>query len=135
MKKTYILIIICLIVLSYFGTKLVTNLNDYTIQKSVEISKKNNAPTIEVITNEVTITQNSQLDYSELLVSAEDSEDGNIIGKVTHNDIDTSKAGTQNLVYTVTDSDGNTASKTIKVTVESVENTDSINDEVGRIDQ
>lgn len=47
MKKTYILIIICLIVLSYFGTKLVTNLNDYTIQKSVEISKKNNAPTIE----------------------------------------------------------------------------------------
>lgn len=134
MKKTYILIIICLIVLSYFGTKLVTNLNDYTIQKSVEISKKNNAPTIEVITNEVTITQNSQLDYSELLVSAEDSEDGDIIEKVTHNDIDTSKAGTQNLVYTVTDSDGNTASKTIKVTVESVENTDSINDEDGRID-
>lgn len=134
MKKTYILIIICLMILSYFGTKLVTNLNDYTIQKSVEISKKNNAPTIEVITNEVTITQNSQLDYSELLVSAEDSEDGDVIGKVTHNDIDTSKAGTQNLVYTVTDSDGNTASKTIKVTVESVENTDSINDEVGRID-
>ena len=134
MKKTYILIIICLIVLSYFGTKLVTNLNDYTIQKSVEISKKNNAPTIEVITNEVTITQNSQLDYSELLVSAEDSEDGDVIGKVTHNDIDTSKAGTQNLVYTVTDSDGNTASKTIKVTVESIENTDSINDENGRID-
>lgn len=134
MKKTYILIIICLIVLSYFGTKLVTNLNDYTIQKSVEISKKNNAPTIEVITNEVTITQNSQLDYSELLVSAEDSEDGDIIEKVTHNDIDTSKAGTQNLVYTVTDSDGNTASKTIKVTIESVENTDSINDEVGRTD-
>lgn len=89
---------------------------------------------IEVITNEVTITQNSQLDYSELLVSAEDSEDGDIIEKVTHNDIDTSKAGTQNLVYTVTDSDGNTASKTIKVTIESVENTDSINDEVGRID-
>ncbi len=134
MKKTYILIIICLIVLSYFGTKLVTSLNDYTIQKSVEISKKNNAPTIEVITNEVTITQNSQLDYSELLVSAEDSEDGDVIGKVTHNDIDTSKAGTQNLVYTVTDSDGNTASKTIKVTVESIENTDSINDENGRID-
>lgn len=134
MKKTYILIIICLIVLSYFGTKLVTSLNDYTIQKSVEISKKNNAPTIEVITNEVTITQNSQLDYSELLVSADDSEDGDIMAKVTHNDIDTTKSGTQDLVYTVTDSDGNTASKTIKVTVESVENQDSINDEEGRID-
>ena len=134
MKKTYILIIMCLIVLSYFGTKLVTNLNDYTIQKSVEISKKNNAPVIEVITDSVTITQNSQLDYSELLVSAADSEDGNIIENVTHNDIDTSIAGIQNLVYTVTDSDGNTASKIIKVTVESVENTDSINDENGRID-
>lgn len=134
MKKTYILIIMCLIVLSYFGTKLVTNLNDYTIQKSVEISKKNNAPVIEVITDSVTITQNSQLDYSELLVSATDSEDGNIIENVTHNDIDTSIAGIQNLVYTVTDSDGNTASKTIKVTVESIENTDSTNDENGRID-
>lgn len=134
MKKTYILIIMCLIVLSYFGTKLVTDLNDYTIQKSVEISKKNNAPVIEVITDSVTITQNSQLDYSELLVSAADSEDGNIIENVTHNDIDTSIAGIQNLVYTVTDSDGNTASKIIKVTVESVENTDSINDENGRID-
>lgn len=134
MKKTYILIIMCLIVLSYFGTKLVTNLNDYTIQKSVEISKKNNAPVIEVITDGVTITQNSQLDYSELLVSATDSEDGNIIENVTHNDVYTSIAGTQDLVYTVTDSDGNTASKTIKVTVESVENTDSINDEEGRID-
>ena len=134
MKKTYILIIMCLIVLSYFGTKLVTDLNDYTIQKSVEISKKNNAPVIEVITDSVTITQNSQLDYSELLVSAADSEDGNIIENVTHNDIDTSIAGIQNLVYTVTDSDGNTASKIIKVTVESVENTDSINAENGRID-
>lgn len=134
MKKTYILIIMCLIVLSYFGTKLVTNLKDYTVQKSVEISKKNNAPVIEVVTDSVTITQNSQLDYSELLVSATDSEDGDVIEKVTHNDIDTSKAGTQNLVYTVTDSDGNAASKTIKVTVENVENTDSINDENGRID-
>lgn len=134
MKKTYILIIMCLIVLSYFGTKLVTNLNDYTIQKSVEISKKNNAPVIEVVADNVTITQNSQLDYSELLVSADDSEDGNIIENVTHNNVDTSIAGSQNLVYTVTDSDGNTASKTIKVTVESIENTDLINDEEGRID-
>ncbi|EUJ30529.1 immunoglobulin-like domain-containing protein [Listeria cornellensis] len=54
-------------------------------------------------------------------VSANDPEDGDVTSKitVTANDVDTSKIGTYHVTYSVTDSDGNTTTKTITVTVSS----------------
>lgn len=125
MKKMYVLIIICMVILSYFGTKLVANINDYSVQKSMETKRKNNVPVIETVADDITISQNTSINYNELINSAIDEEDGNILANVTHNDIDTSKVGIQNLIYTVTDSDGNTTAKTVHITIEKVVNNES----------
>lgn len=125
MKKMYVLIIICMVILSYFGTKLVANINDYSVQKSMETKRKNNVPVIETVADDITISQNTSINYNELINSAIDEEDGNILANVTHNDIDTSKVGLQNLIYTVTDSDENTTAKTVHVTIEKVVNNES----------
>lgn len=114
-----------MVILSYFGTKLVANINDYSVQKSMETKRKNNVPVIETVADDITISQNTSINYNELINSAIDEEDGNILANVTHNDIDTSKVGLQNLIYTVTDSDGNTITKTVHVTIEKVVNNES----------
>lgn len=114
-----------MVILSYFGTKLVANINDYSVQKSMETKRKNNVPVIETVADDITISQNTSINYNELINSAIDEEDGNILANVTHNDIDTSKVGLQNLIYTVTDSDGNTTAKTVRVTIEKVVNNES----------
>lgn len=114
-----------MVILSYFGTKLVANINDYSVQKSMETKRKNNVPVIETVADDITISQNTSINYNELINSAIDEEDGNILENVTHNDIDTSKVGLQNLIYTVTDSDGNTTAKTVRVTIEEVVNNES----------
>ena len=51
--------------------------------------------------------------------TAKDAEDGDLTEKikVVRNNVDTSKAGTYEVTYEVTDSAGATATKTIKVTV------------------
>ncbi|STY34603.1 immunoglobulin-like domain-containing protein [Listeria fleischmannii] len=55
-------------------------------------------------------------------VTASDTEDGDLTSAivVTSNNVDTTKAGTYQVSYKVTDSDGNEATKTITVTVEKV---------------
>ena len=92
-----------MVILSYFGTKLVANINDYSVQKSMETKRKNNVPVIETVADDITISQNTSINYNELINSAIDEEDGNILANVTHNDIDTSKVGLQNLIYTFLD--------------------------------
>lgn len=54
-------------------------------------------------------------------MAASDTEDGNVTSKVTvtANNVDTSKVGTYHVTYSVTDSDGNTTTKTITVNVRS----------------
>ena len=91
----------------------------------METKRKNNVPVIETVADDITISQNTSINYNELINSAIDEEDGNILANVTHNDIDTSKVGLQNLIYTVTDSDGNTTAKTVHVTIEKVVNNES----------
>lgn len=79
---------------------------------------KNNAPTITV--QDQTVKKGSApLDLMSL-VKASDVEDGDITSKVTikENKIDYNTVGKYTVVYTVTDSDGNTVEKTMIVTVE-----------------
>ncbi|MBC1357113.1 immunoglobulin-like domain-containing protein [Listeria booriae] len=58
-------------------------------------------------------------------VTATDAEDGALTSKIkiTANNVDTNKAGTYAVTYSVTDSDANTTTKTITVTVTAVANT------------
>lgn len=59
-------------------------------------------------------------------VTATDKEDGNLTDKIkVSGEVDTTKAGSYQVTYTVTDSQGATATKTITVTVNPKEETDN----------
>ncbi|EUJ26128.1 hypothetical protein MFLO_14277 [Listeria floridensis FSL S10-1187] len=62
-------------------------------------------------------------------VTATDSEDGNLTSqiKVVSNDVNTNLAGTYHVTYSVTDKDGNVVTKTIQVTVESLNGSIAVN--------
>lgn len=77
---------------------------------------ENNAPTIEA--DDRTITVGDRFDAMSG-VSASDVEDGDLSNQiqVIRNTVDTSKAGEYEVTYSVTDAQGATVEKTIKVTV------------------
>ncbi len=77
---------------------------------------ENNAPTIEA--DDRTITVGDRFDAMSG-VSASDVEDGDLSNQiqVIRNTVDTSKAGEYEVTYSVTDAQGATAEKMIKVTV------------------
>ena len=76
----------------------------------------NEVPTIKA--EDKTITVGDKFDVKKD-VTAKDTEDGNLTDKieVVKNDVDTTKPGTYEVVYKVTDSKGASKKKTIKVTV------------------
>lgn len=79
----------------------------------------NHVPTINA--SDKTITVGDKFDPMKD-VTANDNEDGDLTSKikVIHNATDTKKAGTYEVTYQVTDSQGATATKTVKVTVKAV---------------
>ena len=79
-------------------------------------TKLNEVPSISA--NDKTITVGDTFDAKKD-VTAKDTEDGDLTDKieVVKNDVDTTKSGTYEVVYKVTDSKGASKKKTIKVTV------------------
>ena len=79
-------------------------------------TKLNEVPSISA--NDKTITVGDMFDAKKD-VTAKDTEDGDLTDKieVVKNDVDTTKSGTYEVVYKVTDSKGASKKKTIKVTV------------------
>ena len=86
------------------------------IVEPIESSEINNVPVI--IAEDKTIKVGDKFD-PKADVKATDKEDGDITSKieVVQNNVDTSKEGTYTVKYSVKDSKGATATKTIKVTV------------------
>lgn len=87
-----------------------------TVEVAPVATPENNAPTIEA--DDRTITVGDRFDAMSG-VSASDVEDGDLSNQiqVIRNTVDTSKAGEYEVTYSVTDAQGATAEKTIKVTV------------------
>ncbi len=85
-----------------------------TVNPNMEVL--NEAPTIDAA--DKTITVGDTFD-PKVGVTAKDAEDGDLTDKieVVKNTVDTKKAGKYEVTYKVTDSDGATRTKTIKVTV------------------
>ncbi|MBC2285721.1 LPXTG cell wall anchor domain-containing protein [Listeria booriae] len=104
---------------TYHVTYSVTDSDDNTTTKQITVTvTSNDTPTIEATDH--TLKKGTTFDpMSE--VSAADKEDGNVTKdiKITANDVDTSQEGTYHVTYSVTDSDGNTTTKEITVTVTS----------------
>ena len=99
--------------------------NYQTIEVEIEVEvvptpvAVNHVPTISA--SDKTITVGDKFD-SLKDVTANDKEDGDLTSKikVISNTVDTKKAGTYEVTYQVTDSQGATVTKTIKVTVKAV---------------
>ncbi|MBA3926445.1 immunoglobulin-like domain-containing protein [Listeria rustica] len=104
---------------TYHVTYSVTDSDDNTTTKTVTVTVTSND--VPVITaNDKTLKKGSTFNPS-AGVTANDTEDGDVTSKIniTANDVDTSKVGTYHVTYSVTDSDGNTTTKTITVMVTS----------------
>lgn len=77
------------------------------------------APKITLSKSSVTIKKGSSFNAKSYLKSAIDNKDGNVTSKVKiDGSVNTKKAGKYTVKYTVTDVAGNTATKSLKVTVE-----------------
>ncbi|MDT0112192.1 DUF5011 domain-containing protein [Listeria booriae] len=104
---------------TYHVTYSVTDSDENTTTKEITVTvTSNDAPTIEATDH--TLKKGTKFDpMSE--VSAADKEDGDMTKdiKITANDVDTSQEGTYHVTYSVTDSDDNTTTKQITVTVTS----------------
>ncbi|MBC2037433.1 LPXTG cell wall anchor domain-containing protein [Listeria booriae] len=104
---------------TYHVTYSVTDSDENTTTKQITVTvTSNDAPTIEATDH--TLKKGTKFDpMSE--VSAADKEDGDMTKdiKITANDVDTSQEGTYHMTYSVTDSDDNTTTKEITVTVTS----------------
>lgn len=85
---------------------------------------KNNAPTISV-DNTYTLTVGDEFKYSDLGATATDKEDGSLTSKIEYSGVvNSGKVGTYTVKLTVTDSNGATTTKSVKVIVnEPTENT------------
>ncbi|MBC1936827.1 DUF5011 domain-containing protein [Listeria grandensis] len=102
---------------TYHVTYSVTDSDGNTTTKTITVTvTSNDAPVIQA--SNITMRVNKAFDVNNA-VTASDTEDGDITSKiqVTANDVNVAKAGVYHVTYSVTDSDGNTTTKTITVTV------------------
>ena len=114
-----------------FTPKDTTNYQTVEVEITVEVvpalTPINHAPTISADDKTLTVG-----DTFDLLsgVTATDTEDGDLTDKieVIHNSVDTTQAGTYEVTYKVTDSQGALSTKTITVTVKEKENTQGSTD-------
>ncbi|HFU7090437.1 TPA: immunoglobulin-like domain-containing protein, partial [Bacillus cereus] len=106
----------------------VTDSDGNTVEKQIKVTvESNEIPVIEA--EDIVIKQGDKFD-PKAGVKAHDKEDGDLTSKIeiVSNNVDTNKAGEYAVVYRVTDSDGNTAEKQIKVTVTAVDYSVTAND-------
>ncbi|MBA3927684.1 immunoglobulin-like domain-containing protein [Listeria rustica] len=98
----------------------VTDADNNTTTKTITVTVNTNEKPVITATNK---TINVGDTFSPLAdVTATDKEDGDLTSSITvvTNTVDTTKAGTYSVKYSVTDADNNTTTKTITVTVVSV---------------
>ncbi|CEN79968.1 S-layer homology domain-containing protein [Paraclostridium sordellii] len=104
---------------TYNITYTVNDSDGNTTTKAIKVTVTNQLPVISGVSEKTMKVGDTFIPLS--LVSSSDKEDGNITKKVIvkENTVDTKKAGVYKVVYSVTDSDRNTVTKEIKVTVKS----------------
>ncbi|EUJ35704.1 putative peptidoglycan linked protein [Listeria weihenstephanensis FSL R9-0317] len=102
---------------TYHITYSVTDSDKNTTTKTITVTvTSNDAPVIQA--SDITMRVNKPFNVKEAVVVT-DTEDGNITNKleIVANDVNIAKAGVYHVTYRATDSDGNTTTKTITVTV------------------
>lgn len=83
----------------------------------IDVDKEDSlAPQITLKTNKVKITTNDTFDANQYVSAVVDNVDENV-EVLTEGEVDTTQAGTYEIVYTATDASGNTSEETLEVNV------------------
>ncbi len=85
--------------------------------------KDTEAPVVTIRKGTIEVNIGDSVDLAGNLYSATDNKDGDVKANVTYGSVSTSTSGTKEVVYSVTDSSGNTGSETLKVVVKEEEPT------------
>ena len=126
-KRNIIIISILLIVIiAVFIFLSVSNTSSKEDEKSKEITnvpevKDETAPEIKLSTNNIEVMEGGDIDYLKYIESVIDDKDGDLLENIIYEEIDTSKIGEQKIIYTVSDSSGNTSQEVIIVNIKKKE--------------
>lgn len=126
-KRNIIIISILLIVIiSVFIFLSISNTSSKEDEKPKEITntpevKDEIAPEIKLSTNNIEIMEGGDIDYLKYIESVIDDNDGDLLENIIYEEIDTSKIGEQKIIYTVSDSSGNTSQEVIIVNIKKKE--------------
>jgi len=126
-KRNIIIISILLIVIiSVFIFLSISNTSSKEDEKPKENTnvpevKDEIAPEIKLSTNSIEITEGGDIDYLKYIESVIDDKDGDLLENIIYEEIDTSKIGEQKIIYTVSDSSGNTSQEVIIVNIKKKE--------------
>lgn len=77
----------------------------------------NEKPVLEFKNSRVQISRDSEVDYLSYLLTAKDNEDGDLKSKVKYKTIDSSQVGSNQIEYSLKDTDGNEVKKILKVDI------------------
>lgn len=121
-KRIIIISIILIIIISVFIFLYISNTSSKKDEQPKEISKLPEikdevAPEIKLTTNSIGIIEGGDVDYLKYVESVIDDQDGNLLENISYKEIDTSIIGEQKIIYTVSDSAGNTAQEIIIVNI------------------
>ena len=126
-KRNIIIISILLIVIiSVFIFLSISNTSSKEDEKPKENTnvpevKDEIAPEIKLSTNSIEITEGGDIDYLKYIESVIDDKDGDLLENIIYEEIDTSKIGEPKIIYTVSDSSGNTSQEVIIVNIKKKE--------------
>ena len=122
-KRNIIIISILIIIISsifiFLSISNTSSKNDAKSKEITNVSKEKDeiAPVIKLNTNYIEIIEGGDVDYLKYIESVIDDKDGDLLESITYNEIDTTKIGEQKIVYTVSDSSGNTSQEIVVVNV------------------
>lgn len=122
-KRNIIIISILIIIISsifiFLSISNTSSKNDAKSKETTNVSKEKDeiAPVIKLNTNYIEIIEGGDVDYLKYIESVIDDKDGDLLESITYNEIDTTKIGKQKIVYTVSDSSGNTSQEVVVVNV------------------
>lgn len=122
-KRNIIIISILVIIISsifiFLSISNTSSKNDAKSKEITNVSKEKDeiAPVIKLNTNYIEIIEGGDVDYLKYIESVIDDKDGDLLESITYNEIDTTKIGEQKIVYTVSDSSGNTSQEVVVVNV------------------
>ena len=122
-KRNIIIISILIIIISsifiFLSISNTSSKNDAKSKETTNVSKEKDeiAPVIKLNTNYIEIIEGGDVDYLKYIESVIDDKDGDLLESITYNEIDTTKIGEQKIVYTVSDSSGNTSQEVVVVNV------------------